>query len=300
LCGTDHLCLTFKLKAADVDASGFVNAADALMTARRFAGVINTFPAGDWTFENKSVSIPSSGTITENFKAICMGDVNGSNTPPLKEGSQVLLIEEETLLLSPINRFEIPLRVTHPLQAGAISLVLSYNPSQLDVLGVAAPSEGSLIYKAEQGILKIAWFSLNPMILSPGDICITVSVLCNYNSDEGFFIIDPGSVVGDEQANPIPQVILLQPRVRFHNDVVQVYPNPCFNELNISVSVLSKGEYEVSLHDITGKVVLQSSIRSSEANSPYQINMDGISPGLYTCRIEGPNISSHHFKVVKK
>ncbi len=68
------------LKAADVDASGYVNALDALLIAKYFVGMISSFPAGDWVTEE--ITIPLSGaTQPLLLKTRCYGDVDGNFVP---------------------------------------------------------------------------------------------------------------------------------------------------------------------------------------------------------------------------
>lgn len=70
-----------KLKAADVNGSGYVNAMDALYVAQRFVLLINSFPAGDWIFESDSITINNSN-VSLNLKGLCTGDVDGSYIIP--------------------------------------------------------------------------------------------------------------------------------------------------------------------------------------------------------------------------
>jgi len=70
----------FKLKAADVDNSTFINSVDALTISKRYVNLITSFPAGNWHIPNVSVLISGSNT-TQNLSAICFGDTDGSYTP---------------------------------------------------------------------------------------------------------------------------------------------------------------------------------------------------------------------------
>ncbi len=69
-----------RLQAADTDQSGAVNSIDALLVAKRFTGIVNSFPAGDWVFDPTSFSYQGTPKI-KNLKALCTGDVNGSYVP---------------------------------------------------------------------------------------------------------------------------------------------------------------------------------------------------------------------------
>ncbi len=71
----------YKLIAADVDNSGFINAIDALSASKRFVGQIASFPAGDWYFDSLQVTVSGSGTYPVSLKGICYGDADGSFIP---------------------------------------------------------------------------------------------------------------------------------------------------------------------------------------------------------------------------
>jgi hypothetical protein len=69
-----------RLKAADVNGNGAVNAGDALLNNRRYANIISNFSTvGDWVSETTTINI-STGipTYTRNIKMLSTGDVNGS------------------------------------------------------------------------------------------------------------------------------------------------------------------------------------------------------------------------------
>lgn len=69
-----------KLKAADVDNSGFINAVDALTISKRYVNIVTSFPVGDWYVAPVTV-VMGSTAITQNLSAICFGDTDGSYTP---------------------------------------------------------------------------------------------------------------------------------------------------------------------------------------------------------------------------
>ncbi|MCX6272131.1 MAG: dockerin type I repeat-containing protein [Bacteroidetes bacterium] len=68
------------LQAADIDLSGFVNSMDALLILKRFVGLINHYPAGNWLFDAATVTIPAGGASLD-IHGICVGDVNQSYIP---------------------------------------------------------------------------------------------------------------------------------------------------------------------------------------------------------------------------
>ncbi|MCX6270673.1 MAG: PKD domain-containing protein [Bacteroidetes bacterium] len=78
-----HLSLLtgLKLKAGDVDNNNMINSIDALMISRRFTGQLQSFPAGDWYFENPQVTLSGNAGFIQNVKCIGIGDCNGSYIP---------------------------------------------------------------------------------------------------------------------------------------------------------------------------------------------------------------------------
>ena len=69
-----------RLKAADTNGNGAVNAGDALLASRRFSSIISNFSSvGDWVSETAQISISTgTPTYTRNIKMLSTGDVNGS------------------------------------------------------------------------------------------------------------------------------------------------------------------------------------------------------------------------------
>ena len=68
------------LKAADVNASGAVNATDALLVAQRFSQLISAFPGSDWISDNIPIQM-GTAHLEEDLEVICRGDVDGSYVP---------------------------------------------------------------------------------------------------------------------------------------------------------------------------------------------------------------------------
>ncbi len=67
-------------EAADVNNSHTLNTIDALLVARRFAGYINSFPVGNWTYNYPETVVMGTDDIDLDFRGICYGDVNMSYT----------------------------------------------------------------------------------------------------------------------------------------------------------------------------------------------------------------------------
>jgi len=67
-----------RLTAADADGSGYINSIDALQVMKRFVLLQNSFPIGDWVIEKHTIQVDGFNNLTDNFKGLCTGDVDGS------------------------------------------------------------------------------------------------------------------------------------------------------------------------------------------------------------------------------
>jgi len=75
------------LASGDVNASGSLTANDVLFIRKRIAAVINSFPVGNWMFNNVPFTVGNSNEI-QNFNGIVYGDANGSYVPNAQLGGK--------------------------------------------------------------------------------------------------------------------------------------------------------------------------------------------------------------------
>ena len=66
--------------SGDVNGTGGITAADVLLVKKRIGNIVDSFPVGNWLFNNVPVNIAGSN-VTLDFNGLCFGDANGSNQP---------------------------------------------------------------------------------------------------------------------------------------------------------------------------------------------------------------------------
>lgn len=77
-----------------------------------------------------------------------------------------------------------------------------------------------------------------------------------------------------------------------------VYPNPVNYELNIQLSTSENSRFNISLYDITGRFIKQSSVNTK--NSSITINVTDLSSGMYILQISSINESLiKTYKIIK-
>ncbi|MCX6269787.1 MAG: FG-GAP-like repeat-containing protein [Bacteroidetes bacterium] len=250
---------TLYVRAADVNGSGYVNTVDALLILQRFAGVITSFPVGDWLFARPLINISTPGDYTANFKAVCFGDVNGSYTPPLKMEPSVFLQKKGMVSADLSEEFWLPVTVDQDLTTSAISLVMQYpdNVTILDVIPGHADL-GTMLFTAGNGILRIGWYSINPMVLSKDEIILKMKVRVDHEQDGSFNVL-PESVISDNKGFDynmvnlnIPGLIMGEENGYMLNHNI---PNPFEGTTRISWSIPETGQVSLKVYDVLGREV---------------------------------------------
>ena len=80
---------------------------------------------------------------------------------------------------------------------------------------------------------------------------------------------------------------------------VNVYPNPADNVLNLSFVSNNNSEIVISLTDITGKILYNEPANISAGSNNMQIDVSGLSKGMYILKLE-EGVSSLQYRVIVK
>ena len=73
-----------------------------------------------------------------------------------------------------------------------------------------------------------------------------------------------------------------------NSPIIEVYPNPAKNQLNIDFELLSKSDINMTIYDINGRVMLYKNISNSK-QGVVKINLDDFKDGVYSCIIKTEN-----------
>lgn len=284
-----------KLQAADVDGTGFVNAADGLMIAKRFVGMISTFPVGDWLSEEPLVTIAGSGSFTQDLKAICFGDLDGSFVPAIKEQSAVE-ISANGLGIETLNKtFRLPLISTHDAEVGAVSLVIALPSDQYRLLSVEGPDHGQLVWNQLEGEIRIAWFDGVPMRIESGNALLelTFSLEGEQPASGDRFTIQAvaGSSIANVHADPFSSFDLVYPdRFESTSGFLQVSPNPASSQCIIDFCLSTKNTNRLRLFNSIGTEVWSKEFPAEISGvQQYPLDLTEYSAGSYLLILENGN-----------
>ena len=298
-----------RYKAANVNGLAPVNATDALLIKQRIVGAISSFPAGDWVFEDAIVHA-FSGSVSGSFKGICTGDVNGSDVPSgVKSVSSIASTEDEIMTVQVNKSFTYDLRISQPVQLGAMTLFLGYNQDLFEVEKLNTSLDG-MSYTINNGRIAIAWSNLNARQLQANDAVISLQMKARRAVDEPvrIFAIQQGSEFGDPGANVLTDMNLKLSKVvtgtTANNFSVFNYPNPFVNSTTLVYQLPAAGEVHLIITDLYGKQVATLVNGTEEAGMhtfsfvPGNFNM---ASGVYLYKLElktGTDIFTKFSKMV--
>lgn len=71
-----------------------------------------------------------------------------------------------------------------------------------------------------------------------------------------------------------------------------VFPNPASNMLNVKIQDAAKGEFNLLLSDLTGRIVLQKVVNALAGTTHETLDLTGVAEGIYFLRLKGDHESA--------
>jgi hypothetical protein len=321
-----------QMNAADVDNSGLINYADALMILNRYLGIVNSFSNNktDWVFKNYqsasiknvpyslAVTYPDTVTITDtdlafSFKALCTGDINKSyNLSGLSKSAASGMLAKGVSGISTDGIIEIPVSLDRDVELGSASLKFNYPEESLKFVGIKynGAIKGAAI-KAEKGSIVIGWANIggrDGVKIENGSALVTLEfqLAAKANIDKcAKLTLDNESEITDMNGKDLtanfiaPEIKAEIPEV-YH--ISQNYPNPFNPSTIIKYSMPVKSEVRIRVFNILGSQVKE--LVNGVIESGYHeavFNGSDLASGVYLYSIEARSLESGKmFRQVKK
>ncbi len=286
-----------KLKAADVNNSGSISSADPLLILRRTVELLDTFPAGDWTW-NPFFSVDDA-PLTLQLEALCTGDVNASHIPGMKHMPQVDLLTGGVEPASPEGTITLPLRVMQGMQLGAFSLGLAFPAGLYELSRLTSCTDGVCFHYDNQGILRVAWQDHRGLQLEAGDMLLSLVLRQKKPGPpvpHGITLAEPAEFADPEARIITPVLLSLPAIVQGTNDLqeLRLFPNPCSGLIQCRVFLPGSGDIEVHILDILGKPAAACvSMQVTGGAAAFSVNTESLSPGLYSFLVKFKGNTSH-------
>jgi len=286
------------LTACDVDATGFVNTTDALQVAQRFVQMINSFPSGDWCFEEVPFTIDGSTSYLNNdFMGECYGDVDGSYIPPAKLAPGITLDKKELQTIKSFSTFDLPVYVNETVEVGAMSIIFEFSEELfiIEYVEFLSDLETEFLYNVIDGKLYISWYDINPINLQSESPVFNIKIktlnLETAENEELYFKILGNSEIADKDAQKIENIKFSMPELRVSADrgyyLSHNHPNPFNKTTEITFSLPESGNVILKVYNLLGEEISVLVDENKEAGS-YTVKYDGtdLTPGVYVYMIE--------------
>ncbi|MHC1708032.1 MAG: carboxypeptidase regulatory-like domain-containing protein [Bacteroidales bacterium] len=271
-------------QVADVSCNGFSNSYDALLVQKRFVGMIESFACGNWGFESINISM-NNANITQEIKALSMGDVNGSCAPQVKLENSVSLSYYSSVDIID-GKLTLPVRAGSQLRFNAIDLALDFTDNCFEVTGVDTKHSGSLVYHISGNRLLISWYNIDPVIVASGEDIFNITLLisdpvkCKYP-----FSLGDESRFFEGNGNQLSNVLINTPVLNYESPdfwVRQNVPNPFNGITEVTFSLPQQAYVSVYISNILGETIktLPAGLQR-EGQHTISVDLQGFSPGVY-------------------
>jgi hypothetical protein len=300
--------LNIYMAAADVNASATINGTDALFVQKRWAGMITSFPAGDWLYNTTNLTV-NGNQVTNDFEMLAFGDVNATFTPAKDWNGSVTLLHEGTQIIQSFMPFELVISVKDLIETGAISLGIYYPEEFIEITGAELlNTNGGALFTAENGLCRISWASLEAASYSAGDqlLILTCEAKDLSGMQEPILVeIYESSEFADPLAQVIENVILTVPElntlaVGINQQVTEGlwlstnYPNPFNKWTTISYAVPCDGKVKLTVVDLLGNTIREL-VNENQLQGEYSVQFmaEGLEPGIYLYKLEFNNAENN-------
>lgn len=280
-----------RLKAADVNNSNSVNTTDALQISRRQTTLISSFAAGDWAFEAVAVNILND-TQQVVVKALCVGDVNGSNTPNINLRTSTNLLRAEGVFAqtSELGVVEYPIVCSGHLGVGAVSLEAEL-PAEWVVESIDWPggqSAGNGLWHQSGRRLYVSWFNPEGVSLRAGDAVLRIQARSGQGGRGDLGDTEP--IIEFVECSDVEGVLYDEAILRIPSGFrplavpVRMFPQPATDRVVFEFSTVGgQGFGKLQLRDLTGRMVeaQQRVVGGGPASIQIEVQTAHLPKGVY-------------------
>jgi hypothetical protein len=297
-----------QFRAGDVSYDGQINSFDASQILAYFVTSGNAgFAAPAWSFWNAgqtqnanppTPATPSTPTInltedlSEHFFALVTGDFNRSYVPGnVKTHGNVFLQTSGSMKADPGEVVNLAILAGHNMEVAAASLIMNYPTAKVEILGVTLGNQNIPVQNdAQNGILRIGWYSMFPVMLIQGDPLFNLKIRVTsplMNGEQITFTLpqDPLIELADASSQVIPAAVLTISTIEstvgtekyFHpgNQNISLinHPNPFSSQTTFTYQIPVSGKVLLEVYDMLGRKVAMP-INETQKAGEYTFGFD--------------------------
>jgi len=225
----------------------------------------------------------------------------------------VSIVFKDTLTLPSFKEFDLHVKMKPASEISAISLGFYFPEEYLEITGMEL-THGAIgyNYNVTDSLIRMAWSSVIPIIISENDTIITlnlktldISGLSNTIKLE----IYEYSEFADQSANIIEDVILEIPEIQFlipepgdsiNGNYVSLYPNPFKNFTTIYFTLKAESQVGISVFNTAG-MELKMFEEKTYPEGHHQVDINGLdlAKGVYMVKFAISNAETSGNKLFK-
>lgn len=271
----------------------------------------NGFVGGNWMFSEALIQVVAGQNTTADLQAICMGDVDGSYNPGnVRIAPSVHLENDGELVTSTGKLVKMPIRIETGTQLGAMSLVMQYNPSQMQPVALKltdAQHQAQAQVNITEGNISLAWYDLSGWVVTNDQVIMELEAYIFTESvDQIDLAVGEGSEFADESATPLNNTKLLMPGIRSTSSSVtnvlslSNYPNPFRHETTVAFELPEASKVKMIVNDVTGRAITELDLGELSAGKHTQLfEGSALSAGVYFCEMHVQGESRQEMAVIR-
>jgi hypothetical protein len=296
----------------DANLSHTVNGTDAMLVMQRYAGLISTFPAGDYFYYLNDYTITST-SVYNDLRFLWMGDVNGSYSPGGSKSAPILYHEGEIELVAGAEIL-VPVSLMQAADLSAVSLSINYPDQYLEFQeAIFADPNQSIISNAENGNIKVAWSNLTPILLNIDDELVWLKFLVT-SAPSGIILnlsLDANTELADQNGEVL-EIAMNTPELMANfvtgiesDDLPgfamgEIYPNPIGTNGALTYNLPQNADVDLSVYNTLGQNVKVLDSGNKQAGThTVRFDCSGLNQGVYFYRLNISTINGNYFRMNK-
>ena len=299
------------LASGDANLSGSLTAADVLLIRKRIAIIINSFPSGDWLFNNIPFTVANSN-VTQNFNGIVYGDANGSYIPVK---AKTLEVNHQGIInISSVEAVKgeitVPVHASGMQDLGSFQFSIQYDANKLKLKDVSSwyPGiESVTVGNPTPGVLTFVWAAdVNGISIADGLLCNIQFTSNSTDVSDLSFSGNPtliefsdynGNLFTPEFVNG--KISAATAITELNQNSLDVYPNPGKGIFVLKLN--SKNEsVNIKIVNSLGKVVFEEQKVSVNDNRSKTIDLSNLPQGVYMLSIDDNQKITNQKIVIEK
>ncbi|MEZ4910576.1 MAG: cohesin domain-containing protein [Saprospiraceae bacterium] len=225
--------------------------------------------------------------MTTDFTAIKIGDINGS--AKANNFNQTESRSNQALALTTVNKafskgdlVSVPVKTGNDMMLSGIQFTFQYDPTMLEFIDiekgkVSIESENIHVFNNGNGTLTLSWNASDMIHLNQNDELFSIVLKSKNNGTIAESVSVNSSMISAEAYDDALNIRNIKWSVEGNENMFAVYqnnPNPFKALTNISFELPEALMTNISIHDVTGRLISTQSVQGTQGLNTIQISLN--------------------------